>query len=142
LAEPVTRRRVVAYITCAGRLLIFRHVDHPDAGLQVPGGTLDPQETPEDGVLREAFEETGLSGLRLGQFLGTARWRHVKSWFFHLTVEEPVEETWRHIEADPSIGGGPLLFELFWVPLDSVPPLNGDQGAYLKRLSAQGGIDI
>jgi 8-oxo-dGTP pyrophosphatase MutT (NUDIX family) len=46
--------------------LIFSHPDYPEAGLQVPAGTLEPGEHPEAGVLREAYEETGLTGFAAG----------------------------------------------------------------------------
>jgi 8-oxo-dGTP pyrophosphatase MutT (NUDIX family) len=39
-------------------LLLFRHAH---AGIQIPSGTIDPGETPEAAVLREAAEETGLT---------------------------------------------------------------------------------
>ena len=49
--------KVVAYITKGTKLLVFRHV-HSDAGIQVPAGTLEPDETIEEGVLREAKPES------------------------------------------------------------------------------------
>ena len=55
--------KVVAYITKGTSMFVFRHV-HSNAGIQVPAGTLELDETTEDGVLREAKEETGLSILR------------------------------------------------------------------------------
>jgi 8-oxo-dGTP pyrophosphatase MutT (NUDIX family) len=41
-------------------LLVFRHVHFPEAGVQVPGGTVDPDEEPEAAVWREVMEESGL----------------------------------------------------------------------------------
>ena len=35
-------QKVYAYITRAEQLLVFSHVDFPEAGIQVPGGTLEP----------------------------------------------------------------------------------------------------
>ncbi len=48
-------------------VLIFRH---PNAGLQVPAGTVEPGEAPETAVLREVQEETGLTEIRLVKKLG------------------------------------------------------------------------
>ncbi len=62
--------KVLAYITKGTSLLVFRHV-HSDAGIQVPAGTLELDESTEDGVLREAKEETGLKNLEIRRFLGT-----------------------------------------------------------------------
>ncbi len=42
----------------AGRLLVF---DHPeDGGMQLPKGTVEPGESPEDAVRRELLEESGI----------------------------------------------------------------------------------
>ena len=48
-------------------LLLFHH---PISGIQIPAGTMDPGETPEDAILREVTEETGLANTTLVQCLG------------------------------------------------------------------------
>ena len=63
------RHRAYAYVTNAHRLLLFTHPEAPEAGLQVPAGTVGPGEDPQDTVVREATEETGLVDLRLESFL-------------------------------------------------------------------------
>ena len=78
------RQRVYAYSTHAGRFLVFEHPDHPDAGIQVPAGTVKSGESPNEAVLREAREETGLSGLNKAHCLGS---------FEHDVREFGVEET-------------------------------------------------
>ena len=70
--EPVNK--VYAYITRRDQLLVFRHVDFPEAGIQVPGGTVEGGEAPEVAVMREAFEETDIEGLRLVSYLGSHEW--------------------------------------------------------------------
>ena len=70
LIEMPQVEKVYAYIVQEERLLVFRHVDYREVGVQVPGGTLEAGETPEAGVLREAGEETGLRGLVLEKCLG------------------------------------------------------------------------
>ena len=70
----VIRRKAFAYITQGHRLLVFTHPDAPEAGTQVPAGTIEHGETPEDAALREAREETGLSLLTVVRFLGTSRY--------------------------------------------------------------------
>ena len=62
--------KVFAYITNGHRLLVFRHTDFPEAGIQVPAGTVKPNERLEIAVLREAYEETGLQGLTIRRYLG------------------------------------------------------------------------
>ena len=63
--------KVVAYVTRGNSLLVFRHLHVPEAGIQIPAGTLEPGESSDDGVLREAQEETGLDCLAIHRFLGT-----------------------------------------------------------------------
>lgn len=43
-------------------LLLFKH---PYAGIQIPAGTVDPDESPEKAVIREVKEETGLLELEI-----------------------------------------------------------------------------
>jgi len=58
--------KVTAFVTRLGasgpELCVF---DHPRAGVQLPAGTLQPDERVYDGARREAFEETGLDRLQL-----------------------------------------------------------------------------
>ena len=48
-------------------MLLFKH---PNAGIQIPAGTVEDDETPEEAALWEVSEETGLTTLSLGQYLG------------------------------------------------------------------------
>jgi 8-oxo-dGTP pyrophosphatase MutT (NUDIX family) len=63
--------KVTAFVTREserGReLLVFRH---PSAGVQLPAGTVEPGETPEEAVLRELSEETGLTDVEIVRPLG------------------------------------------------------------------------
>ena len=114
--------KVFAYISHAGRLLVFSHPDHPEAGIQVPAGSVKEGERPEAAVLREAFEETGLDSLELIAFLGVQQ-RDMGDfgldqihhrYFYHLRYKGRPPETWRHYETDPSDGSsGPIAFDCF-----------------------------
>lgn len=70
--DSVRLEKVTAFITRAGpagrELLLFRH---PNAGIQLPAGTVEVGETPEQAVLREAAEESGLANLRMVRPLGS-----------------------------------------------------------------------
>lgn len=46
-----------------GRVLMLRHVFHPDAPWGLPGGWLGRNEDPAAGALRELHEETGLTAV-------------------------------------------------------------------------------
>ena len=133
--------KVVAYITRGDHLLVFRHVDS-DAGIQVPAGTLEPGESPDAGVIREAREETGLDSLAIRRFLGSRNYdmspygtaeihrRH----YYHLGCGGDAPSVWRHFETDGGTTKG-IEFELYWVKLpDHVPKLAAAQGDFMPEL--------
>ncbi len=134
--------KVVAYITCGRRLLMFEHVGIPEAGIQVVQGTVEEGEAPEAAVMRDAEEETGLSGLTMagllgGEFLnlrrgGSPQCQHRS--YFHLDLPGKPAGRWRHYEAHASDGSPPIEFELYWVSVDSPPLLAGGQDRYLTDL--------
>lgn len=134
--------KVLAYVTRGRELLIFAHTAFPAAGLQVPGGTVEPGETPLAAVARELEEETGLTAFRIARLLGIVegcfraddQLRFTRRHFYHVIPTVPTPERWRHWERHASDGAG-YEFELFWVPLpDGVPPLAGNQAALLSEL--------
>jgi 8-oxo-dGTP pyrophosphatase MutT (NUDIX family) len=136
--------KVFAYITNQNRLLVFRHTDFPEAGIQVPAGTVKPNEDLAVAVLREAQEETGLYDLKIKGYLGEQvrnmddfgkdeiHHRH----FYHLVCEGDPPSEWQHDESDPSDGGsGPIHFEYFWAGIpDQIPDLICDHGIMLPLL--------
>ena len=94
--------------------------------------------------MREAYEETGLTSLRLVRFLGEQTLdrsdvgldevHHRR--FYHLRCDDDPPEIWRHAELDPSDGTpGPIVFELFWARMpDEIPVLIADHGILLPYL--------
>ncbi|RLD22881.1 MAG: hypothetical protein DRI70_10035 [Bacteroidetes bacterium] len=52
--------KVTSYLTCAGKIVVITQADFPEAGVQVPSGTVADGENLEEAVLREAYEENGL----------------------------------------------------------------------------------
>jgi 8-oxo-dGTP diphosphatase len=136
------KHKVFAYITHGDRLLVFDHPQHPQVATQVPSGTREETETPEVAVLREAEEETGLSGLTLQGFLGEVdfsvpeRCEIHRRRFYHLTCKEAPADRWQHYEELPSDGTTePILFELYWVSLpDGIPALPHGHDALLAAL--------
>ena len=139
-------QKVAAYITCENQLLVFTHVDYPQAGIQVPAGTVAEEESLDDAVLREAFEETGLPNLQIKSTLGTriydlpsveGRDNVIHRHYYHLKLSAPIKiHRWQHWEKSPSEGAlEPILFELFWVSLtEEIPELSGELGDLLNDL--------
>jgi 8-oxo-dGTP diphosphatase len=148
----IERRKVLTYITCGKRLLVFTQPESPEAGIQVPGGSVEEDESIEVAALREATEETGLAGLRLGRFLGDVHHdlahygkdemhhRH----FFHVWCDEEPPATWRHYEftaSDRPAGHPPIPFDFYWIDLtDGLPTLIDDMGVYIPQLIALLGL--
>jgi 8-oxo-dGTP pyrophosphatase MutT (NUDIX family) len=121
-------RRVVAYVVREGSLLVFDHRDIPEAGAQVPAGTVEDGEDPADAVVREVSEECGVRA-QVARELGftdsvAPRGEPRRNFFFELTTDDPRDE-WEHVV----VGGGGdhgLVFACRFVPLDGLPTLAGD----------------
>lgn len=131
--------KVLAYITRGDELLVFEHAGNPDAGIQVPAGTVEPGESLEKAVLREVQEETGLDITDQPRSLGRFEWfrkdrneihgRNV----FHFEIETD-EEEWLHA-VDGKGEDQELVFQFYWLPIAKVAPiLAADQGAYLHLI--------
>ena len=139
-----TKRKVLAYITKGQEpnleLLVFEHKDFPEAGLQVPAGTIEEDEPLIDALYREINEETGLVREALS-FMGkvhkynyypqgkdTAYERN----FFHLDyVGDQVK--WEHIVESDGVDNG-LTFRFRFEPIGTLPQLAGAQGEALELL--------
>ena len=139
------RNKVYAYIIRGEHLLVFHHVDFPEAGIQIPGGTVEEGEDPALAVLREAFEETGLESLQKVSYLGSDEWvmsknndeeMHYFRYSYHLICEQPVPDSWLHDELYPSDGSpAPLTFEFYWLPVaEAASSLHPYYAASLDRL--------
>jgi 8-oxo-dGTP pyrophosphatase MutT (NUDIX family) len=135
----------MAYITHHHHLLVFRHPHAPEAGIQVPAGTVEEHEQAEGAVLRETYEKTGLTHLTLNCFLGEQE-RDMSDFgrdevhhrrFYHLRCHGYPPRTWQHEERyhSDSSAQKPISFEFFWAPLPhAVPPLIADHGSMLPQL--------
>jgi len=139
------KQKVQCYITRehAGSLqvLVFEHIDYPDAGVQVPAGSIEPDETPEEAALREAWEESGIPELRVKSYIGKFHWwyanrgedheRHV----FHLITPQTLPDRWEHTVSAGTEDKG-LHFTFFWLDCNvAAQVLSGDQGDYLHYLA-------
>lgn len=137
----MVKRKAFAYITRHNRLLVLEHPHAPEAGIQVPAGTLQPDESPEIAVMREVSEETGLTDLKLCRFLGETVYDmspfgkneiHHR-YFFHLQCQQDTPDSWTHFELHATDEPAPILFRLFWVTLPYTGLIAG-HGAFLNRL--------
>jgi 8-oxo-dGTP pyrophosphatase MutT (NUDIX family) len=142
------KQKVYAYILAdvggQKRLLVFKYVHCPEAGTQVPGGSVEPGESISTAVMREAQEETGLTHLHLIKKLGVVR-RDMADFglaevqerhYFLLRCTDYPGDTWVAYEETPSDGTqGPKPFRFFWVERDQVPVLAGGMDEMLPNIT-------
>lgn len=107
---------VVILLAPQPRILLFRH---PQAGVQLVKGSIEPGETPEIAALRELAEESGIQAATLKDHLGCWASGHLDQvWSFHLCqVHSALPEQWSHQTLDDH----GHVFEFFWAPLDQLP---------------------
>ncbi len=104
-------------------VLLIRRGRMPFEGMwAVPGGFLDMDETPEQAVLRELNEETGLEGVALHQY-------HT----FGALNRDPRHRTISiaytgMLYDDKPVKGGDDASEAEWHPINVLPPLAFDHG--------------
>ncbi|MEU6676152.1 NUDIX domain-containing protein [Streptomyces sp. NPDC046925] len=136
---PLPRIRVAAYVIrhrAAPEVLVFDHVGMPDAGTQIPAGGVRPGEGPQDAVLREVAEETGLLTAAVVRPIAVEDKPHPdtgqprRTTFFLLQVAADTPDAWvHHVRGDGADAG--LAFACRFVPLPLDRPLADAQDAWL-----------
>jgi 8-oxo-dGTP pyrophosphatase MutT (NUDIX family) len=106
---------ITRFVDGQAELCVFDHA----GWVQIPAGTLEDGEHPIAGVVREAWEETGIPRLEVVAKVAVVdddvpgRERHV----FHLRATEPTPEVWWVLTPD----GGGHQWRCRWIPLDGGP---------------------
>lgn len=148
-AEATSRvpnvRKSFAYITRNSaqgvEVLAFAHAD-PDSGIQIPKGTIEKGEAPEEAALREAYEETGLEGLELVRHLVTDTVHFPNDsennqiqqrYFYQLRAPSTTPERWQH-RVSAGSGDEGLTFTCFWLPVSRSDVIIANMGDYLHLL--------
>lgn len=117
---PVIGKVSVFVIDGDDRLLVFDHPEAPEAGIQVPAGTIERDEPPLTAALRELGEETGKASFEITRFLARKEIHEVRlgrlechdRWFYQAVPTQPLPEEWLHGEAAPE---GWIPFHFFWM---------------------------
>ncbi len=132
------RERVVCYITRGLDLLVFEHgLPYPTAGIQVPAGGLEVGESIFEAATREAFEETGLTGLEVKQDLGSGLFEsgtRREIWHFVWLQTQEAKNIWEHFAE------GKYTFFCRFEPLEQVI-LHYHMDAMLPELAQQLGLE-
>jgi len=114
--QPDKACAVLLSSTTPPRILLFRH---PQAGVQLVKGSLQPGEAPGAAALRELHEESGISSARIKQDLGN--WEagyQGQVWSLQLCeTHEALPEQWSHQTLDDH----GHEFSFFWAAFDALP---------------------
>jgi len=127
----VTRR-----VGGALQVLVFDQPQGPNP--QLPGGTVEDGEDTAAAVLREVFEESGLTGLTVVALLGVREKtfpneRHVRH-FFHLATARALPDRWAHTVTGGEEDAG-MVFAYHWLPAEQARrELAADLGMFLDKL--------
>lgn len=133
-------RKAFGYITREHngqrQVLVFTQRDLPDAGIQIPKGTVEDHETPEQAVMREMRKETGLTQRVLIGEIASDHWRYAghtyARHFFHLTCAD-TPDTWDHEVTGQGEDNG-MIFRYFWMRDTAMLPAAWGHGDYLERV--------
>jgi ADP-ribose pyrophosphatase YjhB (NUDIX family) len=124
---------VGAVVVHEGSILMVRRANPPGRDhWSVPGGRVEPGETPRDAVVRETYEETGVA-VRCGSLVGEVAWHgeggpwHLAN--FHAEVVDPGETS------HPPPAAGSDAREAAWIALGDLGRLEVVDGlmAFLER---------
>ena len=103
------------------QLLVFKEAG-PGKYFQLPGGGVDPGETPEQGVVREIEEESGLTGLQPIHFIGSSveTYDHIvyQKHFFKVEVTTALPDHWAHLVTGTG-GDAGLTYYYQWINYES-----------------------
>lgn len=139
-----TKHKVLAYITKGQEpnleLLVFEHKNLPEAGLQVPGGTIDEDDLLIDALYREITEETGITRDDLS-FVGKLHKFNYYPYgkdvayeriFFQLDYAGE-QQNWEHDVVSDGKDNG-LTFQFRFEPINTLPKLASAQDGALEFL--------
>ncbi len=118
------------------QVLVFDHPNTPEVNPQVPAGTLQENESPQEAVLREIFEESGLKFEKIDRYLGQFEYiadykseTHVRHVYSIMSSGNP--NSWRHI-VEPDDEDSGKVFDYYWLSLEEAKKsLVAQQGKYL-----------
>lgn len=117
--------------------MVFKHKNIPEAGIQIPKGTVKEDEDTFSAVIREVQEETGIQRFEVEKLITEDYWENDdgamhKRYFYKIVCNEMADE-W---EYNPTGGGEEegITFQFFWVSSDEEVELIKGHADYLKMV--------
>ena len=139
------RKKVLAYITRGNgpdqQLLVYTMKDHPESGVQVPGGTIDRGELLMDALYREIEEETGIQKddlvligkLAKNTYFPRHRDRKYERTIFQLEYRGDGPDQWEHTVTGDGKDQG-LKLQIRWMPVCDIQGLAEKQDMAIDAL--------
>lgn len=121
-------------------ILVFDHVDFPEAGTQIIGGTVEDGEDLREALLREMIEESGLvfhivDVYPIGQSVYYRKDREEKNLRHYFKIEGAhLDDEWIHEVDSPGADCG-LKFRFYWMKTDEATlKLVGNMAELVSKL--------
>ena len=142
MKRPVVHKACACLVDVQGRLLVFHHPD--DRSMQLPKGTVEPGEAPEDAVRRELLEESGIDFQGPLHYLGTLdrecragvegnAFRHAQLWHLYLMRSDAaLPDVFDHVAVGSPEEEG-LVFSFSWLAHQAEP--KGFKKPYLQTIA-------
>jgi 8-oxo-dGTP pyrophosphatase MutT (NUDIX family) len=116
--------KAYVYVLQDEKVLVFRQPDHPEAGLQVPGGTIDRGESPHTAARRELEEETRVTVARVPTPVSVGQWSmepyrdEIQDRHFFVLHDRGEFPRQRWIGGEPPVTGRTVgvSFQFEWIP--------------------------
>jgi len=119
------RHRAAVFVRDGKNVLLFHRTKNGEEYYAVPGGGVEPGETPEQAAVRELKEETSLD-IVLGEKLGELEMDNNYQYFY-------IAKSW---SGTPELGGEELekqsptnIYQLEWVPIEYLRDVDLRNGA-------------
>ncbi len=131
---------IYRYVGKELQVLVFDHPGVPEVNPQVPAGTIQENEDPVKGVLREVFKESGLKFDSVKNHLGLFKYEFVEKNQIHMRHVFEIEssdlpESWSHTVISNDSDNGER-FDYYWLSLEEAKrKLVVDQGKYLPTVN-------
>lgn len=136
--KPV--EKVYGYITRLKdnkiQVLVFQH-SNPEAGIQIPKGTVETGEEIDAAIIREMQEEIGLQKFKVEKLIAEDCWKNDDGaihnrFFYRINVTEVLDE-WKYQPTGGDEESG-LTFRYFWISSPNEAELVRGHGDYLDYI--------